>query len=63
MALMDREPRAIARLVQVYGLFRSEKIIGRAVWRRFPEYRRFLHPARQEELGKLCGELTSLKLI
>lgn len=53
IALNRHEPEAIARLVQVHGLFAAEQIIGRLVWQRFPEYKRFIHPARRHELEVL----------
>jgi transcriptional regulator with XRE-family HTH domain len=53
IALNRREPEAIARLVQVHGLFAAERIIGKGVWARFGEYRQFIHPARRHELDTL----------
>jgi hypothetical protein len=50
IALNRHETEAIARLVQVHGLFAAERIIGRVAWQRFPEYKRFIHPARRREL-------------
>lgn len=50
IAVNRHEPEAIARLVQVHGLFASERIIGKVIWQRFPEYKRFIHPARRREL-------------
>ncbi len=44
-ALLAGEPPALARLVQAYGLFGAEKIIGKRVWRDFPGYRNGIPPA------------------
>lgn len=63
VALTKRDLRAVARLVQVYGMFAAEKIVGRAVWRHLPKYRRYLHPARRLECERLCRELNVLKLV
>ncbi len=47
------EPEAVGRLVQVSGLYVAERLLGRAVWRRFPDYERYLHPARRQQLESL----------
>ena len=49
-ALALGEPRALARLVQVYGLYRAARAGGREVWTRYPEYRRHIKPARRAGL-------------
>jgi len=59
VAVCRGESRALARLVEVYGLFGSAKIAGRTVWERFPEYQRHLHPARREELARVWRLKTS----
>lgn len=41
---------AIARLVQVYGLFATARMLGTVVWKKFPTYKKFLHPTRRKEL-------------
>lgn len=50
--LIRGQPEALARLVQVCGLYQSEKIAGKQIWRKFPVYRRHIHPAyrRQAEV-------------
>lgn len=53
VALVASEPRAVARLVQVYGLYASEKMLGASVWTDFPVYMRHIHPARRSELETL----------
>ena len=62
IALARLEAKALARLVQSYGLFASEKIAGPAVWDRFPEYRNLILPVRREELERVwasCRNQTS----
>ena len=48
------EPRAVARLVEVYGLYASARIIGQGVWRRFPSFSQFIHPVRRRQLEALA---------
>ncbi|MEW6751647.1 MAG: helix-turn-helix transcriptional regulator [Candidatus Latescibacterota bacterium] len=47
------EHRAIARLVEAYGLFATARMLGTRVWDEFPEYRRYIHPARRRPLTTL----------
>lgn len=44
------QPEALARLVQVYGLFAAEKIAGKLVWVRFPRYKNKIHPAVRRKI-------------
>lgn len=53
IALSASEPRAIGRLVEVYGLYAAAKALGDRVWQEFPSYKRFIHPARRRELERL----------
>jgi hypothetical protein len=53
LALDAGDPRALGRLVQVYGLFASEATVGDVVWREFPNYKRHIHPVRRRELETL----------
>lgn len=53
IALIGSERRAVARLVEVYGLFASEKLLGASVWEDFPNYKRYIHPVRRRELETL----------
>lgn len=53
LAALKRGQRpALARLVQVCGLYQAEKIAGRQVFHRFERYKNYIHPAhrRQAEL-------------
>ena len=48
-ALLRGQSEAMARLVQTYGLYQSEKIIGRAVWDKFQKYKSKIHPAMRKQ--------------
>ena len=52
-AALDGRNDAVARFVQVYGLFSAAKMLGPKVWREFPRYKRYLKPARRVELERL----------
>lgn len=52
-AIVRHEPRALARLVEAFGLYRAEKIIGRTALRNFPSFARYIPPARREGLLQL----------
>lgn len=52
-AVVNEEPPALARLAQTYGLYAAAKAGGAAVWRRFPDYSRLLHPNRRAELQRI----------
>ena len=52
-ALVRGEERAVARLVEVYGLFLSARMLGRAVWVRFAQYKKYLPPVRRRQLEEL----------
>lgn len=53
IALNDFDPRAVARFVEVYGLYAAEKTLGSRVWEDFPTYERHIHPARRGQLETL----------
>jgi transcriptional regulator with XRE-family HTH domain len=59
IALLVEEPRALGRLVETFGLFRAAKLVGESIWTRFPEYRRYVHPARRRGLEHLWQWRTS----
>src|SRR5262249_23680062 len=50
VALVRGEMPALARLVQVFGLYKAWKIAGQKVWERFPEYKKHIRPVRREQL-------------
>ncbi len=43
--LVRGQPDALARLVQVFGLYGAAKSAGQIVWDRFPRYKMKIHPA------------------
>jgi transcriptional regulator with XRE-family HTH domain len=53
IALRRREPHAVARLVEIDGLFSAEKILGQWVWKEFDRFKRFIHPVRRRQLETL----------
>jgi transcriptional regulator with XRE-family HTH domain len=53
VALNAKDPRALGRFVEVYGLFAAEATLGSFIWREFPNYKRHVHPARRLELETL----------
>ena len=56
-ALIRRDLSAMARLVQVYGLYAAEKILGRVIIKRFPVYKSKIHPAARRNLEILWTHL------
>ena len=59
IAVVAWKPEAVARLVQISGLYVVERLLGVAVWRRFDEYKRYLHPVRRQQLEGLIQWRTS----
>ena len=59
IALVQKKPRALSRLVETYGLFQSEKIIGKMVWTKFHEYKKNLPPIKRKQ----CEQLWNLNQI
>ncbi|MBI4563393.1 MAG: helix-turn-helix transcriptional regulator [Planctomycetes bacterium] len=53
IAVNAGHPRAVARLVETYGLYAGARMIGSRAWRDFPEYKRYIHPARRRSLEAL----------
>jgi transcriptional regulator with XRE-family HTH domain len=53
VALNAGDPRALGRFAEVYGLYAGESTLGSIVWRDFPKYKRYIHPARRRELETL----------
>lgn len=41
-ALVDNQPRAMARLVEHYGLFKAAAVMGKAVWQKFLLYKKYM---------------------
>jgi transcriptional regulator with XRE-family HTH domain len=53
VGLNAHDPSALGRFVQVYGLYAAEATLGPFVWDAFPDYKRFIHPARRRQLETL----------
>ena len=53
LALVRREDRALARLVDRAGLYQAAKIAGAVVWRRFPLFSKHLPPIRRKGLERI----------
>jgi len=47
------EPAAVARLVQVCGLYAAERAVGVRAWRTFDSYKHLIHPVRRRQLETL----------
>lgn len=54
IAVNARDPRAVARLVQVGGLYAAEKMLGDWVWDALDDYGRHMHPVRRQQLETLA---------
>lgn len=63
VALVRKDLRALARLVQVYGLFQAQAVIDPSVWKRFHRYKKNLHPVRREECERIWNLQKNLGLI
>jgi transcriptional regulator with XRE-family HTH domain len=53
VALVHGESVALARLVQVFGIYKASKIAGQKIWDRFPGYKRHIRPIRREEIERV----------
>lgn len=63
IATIRREPPAVARFVQVLGLFQGAKILGRFVWSDFQRYKNHLQPVRKKECEMIWKLQQDLGLI
>lgn len=52
-ALLARQLPAVARLTQVLGLRNAARLVGKWAIRKFPDYKRYIKPARRKELELL----------
>jgi len=59
VALANKDLRAIARLVQVYGMYAAAKVVGRIVWDKFAKYKPLMLPARQKQCEIIWNLQTS----
>lgn len=53
VAALEKNHTALARIVQIYGLYATAKLFGACIWRDFPKYKQFIHPVRRAELEYL----------
>lgn len=53
VAALEGKRDAVARFVQIYGLYSSAKLFGPSIWREFPRYKKYIKPIRRGELEKL----------
>ena len=49
LALSTGDLRAIGHLVQVWGLYRSAKVLGNVVWREFEKYAKYIPPPQRRK--------------
>ncbi len=64
VGLVRGESAALARLVQVYGLYPASNIVPQnMIWDRFQEYKRHIRPVRREQVEKIWQIRQSLKSI
>lgn len=63
IAIVRSEPSALARLVQIVGLFDAAKIAGKSVWKRFPRFKSRIHPKRAEQCEIVWSLQKNLGLI
>ncbi len=63
VALVKKNKRAIARYVQIFGILNAQKIWGKWIYSEFPNYAKYIHPARRKELELLCQNLKMMNLI
>ncbi|MBI2026985.1 MAG: helix-turn-helix transcriptional regulator [Deltaproteobacteria bacterium] len=53
IALIRSENRALARLVETYGLYTAHNLIGSIVWNKFQKYKKYLPKVRQHQCEQL----------
>lgn len=60
IAVAQGDPRALARLVEIVGLYAAEQMAGRQIWLKFDAYEKYIPPARRRELERLWKLESSL---
>jgi transcriptional regulator with XRE-family HTH domain len=63
VALVRGESPALARLVQVFGLYQASKVAGQKIWDRFPYFKKQIRPMRREQLERVWQIHENLALI
>lgn len=61
MAVLRRDPVAMARFVQVAGFFKAEAVFGKKIITAFPKYKQHIKPARRKALETIWSLLVSKK--
>lgn len=61
--LNQHDWRAVARLVEALGLFRSTRLLGSVIWYDYPIYSKFIHPALERGLRRVWQLQKNLGLI
>ncbi len=54
-ALIKSEPAALARLVQVYGVFGARKIVGNSIVKNFENFKFKIHPSQRKKAEIICN--------
>ena len=62
IALHHHKPHAMARLVEVYGLFESAHALGNIIWKTFPQYKKYIPPVRRKQCEQIWNLLSSQTL-
>jgi transcriptional regulator with XRE-family HTH domain len=60
IALSNKEWSAIGRLVQVWGMYRSAKVLGKIIWLDFNKYSKYIHPSKRRICEKICQQKLNL---
>lgn len=63
VALIRGELRAIARLVQCDGLFEASKVVGKIIWKRFDDYKKYMPRQRVQQCEIVWKIQKDLQLI
>jgi transcriptional regulator with XRE-family HTH domain len=61
IALVRSESAALARLVQVFGIYKASKIAGPKIWNQFPKYKQQIRPIRREQVERIWKLHENLK--
>jgi len=62
-ALAGSDPRAVARFIECRGIYEAVAVLGKRVWRSYPELSKLLPAARRKEIDivwKIHQDLTHL---
>ena len=62
-ALVTFQHRAVARLIEIIGLFKAQRALGNQVWSDFNEYKKYIPPKRREGLERIWQLQKNLDMI